>query len=286
MQCGDLERYLEAFLDGRLGRSRGAILRRHLAACGGCRARVERLRQFERDMQRRFRSMEETGSVWQGLELDLVASSRSTTAGHLLAPPRHLPAAREESAEAPALPEPAGHHPMVAARRTARGRASRLAGVVLIAMALGALYQAARLHLGPGDAEAAARAYLELLREGRSLALRSEDADQLQAWLSTELGTPMPEPPEPAGFRLLGADRAALASGAAGALVYGSPEGSSDGPVVLFVQPAEAEAGASAEAAAEPHAEEGLHELVWQSASFRYRLVGRQPHEALQQFVE
>ena len=32
MRCGDLERYLEAFLDGRLGRSRSSVLRRHRRA--------------------------------------------------------------------------------------------------------------------------------------------------------------------------------------------------------------------------------------------------------------
>ena len=74
MQCSDLERYLEAYLDLRLGRSRGAILRRHLSACAHCRARVEHLRAFERDLQRSFRAMERAQSVWTGLEPDLVRS--------------------------------------------------------------------------------------------------------------------------------------------------------------------------------------------------------------------
>jgi len=54
MLCSDLERYLEAFLDGRLGRSRTIILRRHLGLCGPCRARVERLRRFERELGRQL----------------------------------------------------------------------------------------------------------------------------------------------------------------------------------------------------------------------------------------
>ena len=74
MRCGDLERYLEAFLDGRLNRGRRIVLRRHLALCGTCQTRVERLRQFERETQRRFRALEEPGSVWAGLALDLVGS--------------------------------------------------------------------------------------------------------------------------------------------------------------------------------------------------------------------
>ena len=66
MRCGDLERYLEAFLDGRLDRGRRIVLRRHLSLCGACQTRVERLRQFERETQRRFRALEEPSSVWEG----------------------------------------------------------------------------------------------------------------------------------------------------------------------------------------------------------------------------
>ena len=76
MLCSDLERYLEAFLDGRLGRSRTTILRRHLGLCGPCRARVERLRRFEREIGRQIGATagEVPPSVWQGLEIDLVRS--------------------------------------------------------------------------------------------------------------------------------------------------------------------------------------------------------------------
>jgi hypothetical protein len=76
MLCSDLDRYLEIHLDGRLGRSRTAVLRRHLAACGSCRARVELLRRFERDLAHQLGggggARGEHGSVWQGLDADLV----------------------------------------------------------------------------------------------------------------------------------------------------------------------------------------------------------------------
>lgn len=279
MQCGDLERYLEAFLDGRLGRSRSAILRRHLAICGGCRARVERLRQLERELQRRFRSMEQTGSVWQGLELDLVASSRAGASHHLLAPPQALPPAHD-GAGGPLPPAPSRRHPLLAARPKARRRASSLAGIALIAMALGAVYQLARPYLGPGgDAEAAALAYGELMRSDRTLAVHSEDAARVQDWLSHELERVVPEPPVPEGFRLIGADRAELATGEAMALVYGraGAEGDAGAPLILFVQPLPAEAAAAGDGPTGPAAapQGDLQGLTWEAGSFRYRLVGR-----------
>jgi len=286
MQCGDLERYLEAFLDGRLGRSRSAILRRHLALCGGCRARIERLRQFERDMQRRFRSMSPDQSIWRGLELDLVASGRGN-AGHLLALPRALPDPSEELGRAPSGAQARGRHPILADRGNARGRSSRLAGVVLVAMALGALYQLAQTHLAPiGEAEAAARAYQELQREDGALALRSEDPAQLEAWLATELGTPVPLPPTPAGYRPLGADRASLGSGTAGVVLYGREADLATAAIALFVQPAEAAVPASGGGEpADRQSETGLRELSWTKPPFRYTLVGDRPAEELRRFV-
>jgi anti-sigma factor RsiW len=282
MQCGDLERYLEAFLDGRLGRSRSAILRRHLVICGGCRTRVERLRQFERDMQRRFRSMEQTGSVWQGLELDLVASSRAAAAGNLLALSRAVTGPAPGGDGALPAPGRASHHPLLAARH--RGRASRLAGVVLIAMAVGAVYQFARPHLLPeDDSERAAGTYLAYLRERGPLALRSTDAGRLQAWLSTELGTPVPPPTVPPGFTLVGADRAALSSGAAAMVVYADRDPESTPPVMLFLEPLPA--GEAPADQPRSHTEAGVNELSWDREAIRYTLVGRQPHDELRPFA-
>ena len=110
---------------------------------------MERLRQFERDTQRGFRALERAGSVWQDLELDLVASSRASTVSRLLALPRALPPPRRGSqAERPSLGT-ARDGPCRRSRAAPSGRAhgSRIVGVLLLAMALGALYQLGRPYL-------------------------------------------------------------------------------------------------------------------------------------------
>ena len=288
MQCGDLERYLEAFLDGRLGRSRSAILRRHLAMCGGCRARIERLRQFERDMQRRFRSMSQDRSLWQGLELDLVTTGRSG-ASHLLALPRLLPTPRHEPAPEPGMGPVRTRHPLLVNRPGTRGRASRLAGVVLIAMALGAVYQIARTQLVPADdSDSVVRAYHELLRQDRVLALASSDKVQLQAWLTSELGAPVSLPATPQGYRPLGADRALLSSGPAGAVVYGRAEGGQADALLLLIHP---QAQGSSAPGTEPRLAEyaavpGMHELSWVHDAARYTLLGSAPQEDMRRFAD
>ena len=72
MRCSELESYLEATLEGRLGRVRTAAMRQHLATCRSCAARVTRLRRFEIELRRRFRAMGEEPSLWAPIEVDLV----------------------------------------------------------------------------------------------------------------------------------------------------------------------------------------------------------------------
>ena len=291
MLCSDLERYLEAYLDGRLGRSRTTILRRHLGMCGACRARVERLRQFEREMQRRFRSVGYTRSIWQGLELDLVASSR-IGGDDPPALPRPLSAPSARLAAAVMRRNELNPHLSRAGTTKASGRASRLTGVLLVALALGALYEIVRAYVQPdADEDAALQAYAELAQEGRPLALRSDDAARLQEWLSAELGAHIPAPPVPAGFHLVGADRTMLAEDEAGVLVY-APEQAQE-PVLLFVRPldqGEAEPlqltrPAKDEEEAMTDSTRKLHEFSWDAESVRFTLVG-QPHEQLRSFIE
>ena len=181
---------------------------------------------------------------------------------------------------------------MVAARAASRGAASRLAGALMVAMALGALYQLAHAHLRPGDdATAAVRAYMDFLEASRPPVVASDDAERLREWLSTELRAAVPVPPVPDGYRVVGADRAALPSGAAGFVVYASQ--AADGaaaPLLLFVQPAASATGEpeaqEPEAPVSSRGEAGLNELSWRTASFRYTLVGQQPEEELRHFVE
>ena len=280
MRCGDLERYLEAFLDGRLGRSRRAVLRRHLALCAACQARVERLRQFERDTQRRFRELERTGSVWEGLELDLVASSRASAVSRTPGPPACAAATKaRRSRRAPVTDRRAVGHPILAARpKMGRGHASRVVGVLFLAMALGTLYQVGRTYLQP-DGELAV-AYGQFVHDARAPAMRSADAQQLQAWLATELGLDVPIPPAPAGYRLAGADIADFTSGEAGMLIYEEDGAGGGGPVLLFVRPRTAQPPASS-----PAVGGGLEEISWETATARYTLVGHEPAEEFRQFV-
>jgi anti-sigma factor RsiW len=87
MECASLERYLEAYLEGRLRRAQWLVLRRHVMTCPSCRARVEELRQFEVDLHQRFRAMARTQRLWTGLELDLVGLPSAAGSSDLL-PPR------------------------------------------------------------------------------------------------------------------------------------------------------------------------------------------------------
>jgi anti-sigma factor RsiW len=290
MQCVDLERYLEAFLDGRLGRSRSAILRRHLMACGTCRARVERLRQFERDMQRRFRSLEPARSLWQGLELSLVPSSGPEADGGLLDPPPSPPAPPGRIEAAGRTQDEAARKALPPPQPARRGRGPRLWGFLLLALVLGAVQQLVRLSLPSGeeDEAAVAAAYRRLAEREQPLAVESDDAGRLQAWLSAVLGQPAPTPPvPPPGFRLVGADRAPLGQGEAGVLVYADAATAPDRPVMLLMRPLPAE-GNRAPSPAAPVADaagSGVHRLAWQADGFRFTLVGEQ-EAALRQFVD
>jgi hypothetical protein len=202
MLCSDLDRYLEIHLDGRLGRSRTAILRRHLAACGTCRARVDLLRRFERDLAASLGGggRGEHGSVWHGLEADLVRSVpaggaetapllRALPPGGAPRPARHRREVRPGSGGRRELPAPQGGN---------GGSPPKLAGVLAVTLALGTLYELARPGSGPRDpAEAAVQAYLNVVAGGPGLTLRTDDPVKLQDWLKEQLGPASPVPPSP-----------------------------------------------------------------------------------------
>lgn len=288
MQCVDLERYLEAFLDGRLGRSRGAILRRHLMTCGACRARVERLRQFERDMQRRFRSLEPARSLWQGLELNLVPSGPEAGGG-LLDPPPTSPPPAPEPAEAAVRPQDDGAgKPIPPPQTPRRGRSTRLWGFLLLALVLGAIQQLVRISFPAGEEdEAVVAVYRRLAEREQPLAVESDDAGRLQAWLSAVLGQPAPPPPVPPGFRLVGADRAPLAEGEAGIVVY-ADAAAADRPVMLLMRPLPAEGERLPSPPTDPVADaagSGVRRLAWQADGFHFTLVGEQK-ATLREFVD
>ena len=145
MLCSDLDRYLEAFVDGRLGRSRTIILRRHLSGCARCRTKVDRLRQFEREIAGQLRTVPDGPSVWHGLEQDL-ARNASGAATALLSSPRILGAGAGPAR--PPRTRGAGIGAKRLARRTRR-RISQLLGVVALTLAVGAVWELARDWLDP-----------------------------------------------------------------------------------------------------------------------------------------
>lgn len=220
MQCSDLERYLEAFLDGRLGRSRTAILRRHLAGCLACRARFERLRQFERELALRLRTLERCESVWAALELDLVRSGEAAL-------PDPLASVRALPPPSPPTPSP----PPPAAARTAVPRpsdvptprqrlTSRLIGLALFAASAGFTFQLGfwlfeRSNGPPAPLAAARGSPGEATRE-----IRSNDRGEVRSWLTSQLGVPVPDLLAPSGFELLGARVETLDDQTVGVLSY------------------------------------------------------------------
>ena len=221
--------------DGRLGRSRSAgaappprLVRRLLA-------RVERLRQFERDTQRRFRTPEQTSSVWEGLELDLVGSNGAVGGGRLLAAPRGLLPARRRARPGAVgtttrrRPATGGHAPAkswhcIAARGRTRSR-WRSSG---LSAGSGRDRSGSRRNRRPGLPRLSARSAAPML---------SSDDAQVADWLAVELGRPVPLPPVPDGYRLIGATHADLAGGVAGVLIYAQTAEVDAAPVMLFVRP-------------------------------------------------
>lgn len=288
MLCSDLERYLEAYLDGRLGRSRTTILRRHLGLCGPCRARVERLRRYEREVGRQLggKAGADQPSLWQGLEVDLVRSF-SVGGADLVPLLRPLPPS------VPRLRPPAPRDPARPARTSAataslRRRLSRLGGVLAIALAIGTLYEMARAWLTPEDpAEAAMQAYLDFEAGKTDLALKTDDPERLRGWLSTQLERPVPPLPVPNGFRLVGGAKARLASHDAAVVAY-VPTGAGDTQrTLLFVQTAGWDPSADERQGAVPVplAVSGYNELAWAADPYSFRLVSAEPPARLRAFA-
>lgn len=283
MKCSDLERYLEAFLDLRLGRSRGAILRRHIASCPICRARVDHLRQFEIELHRSFRAMARVQSVWTGLEADLVRTGglaeppparpllEGTRATRLIAPPsgaemaRHLPSA----SGAPPADLPVGGSARLLARW---GR--RVVGMALVAVAVGATITLMQGRLGEDWGERTARAYSSYRLGDDRLDLLADDVERLEGWLSARLGRAVALPAPPEGFTLQGGrlesgDKQPLA-----AVVYVRDAQ----PTIVYLAPSAA--GASAPPSASQAA--GVTQLRWETPELAYAVMGPLPaHELL-----
>lgn len=288
MLCSDLDRYLEIHLEGRLGRSRTALLRRHLAACGPCRTRVEKLRRFERDLARQLGGGrgEQGALFWQGLEADLVRSlpANGTDVAPLL---RALPlggGGPSRTGPARGASRPGGRNSQPPVGGGGRRVASKLAGVLAVTLALGTLYELARSWFRPRDAaEAAVQAYLGVVAGGPGLALRTDDPAKLQDWLKEQLGPASPVPPLPDGFRVVGGARTDVAGRPAAVIVYAPTDPAETRPTLLFVHADDT----PAEVTAEPVTREvgDYHQLVWDAEPYALRVVGAGPPERLRGFA-
>lgn len=280
MQCADLERYLEAFLDGRLGRSRAMVLRRHVAVCLPCRSRLEKLKQFERDLNRRLRTMEHVESVWSGLELDLVKSTQEAL-------PSRIPSLRL----LPPPPQGRSGLPQAATRRTSSPRtrrtgssrrriATRLVGVMLVVAAAGAVYEIAVRRLSGGGTEAI-QAYLAYVEGDRALELATAEPASLQNWFSARLGLTFPEPPAPEGFAIVGGRLGEIAGGRAAVVVYAKGEATA----LLYMRPHDAPPAVPPSTVTGQSEAQGVTHLSWQQQGFDYELVSPLPAEELKGFA-
>lgn len=283
MQCADLERYLEAYLDGRLGRSRGLLLRRHLGVCPGCAARVERLRQFERDINRRLRIMERAQSVWGELEPEpgrrsLSAIPTASAGLRLLPAPTKtvLPRAGGPAASVRKVRPPR--------RRSNRGRRilTRLLGALMIAGAAGAVVQIVRPYLSSNAAsDPAVLGYLDFVRGDNVLAMQTTKPESLRDWFTARLGRDFPPLPEPDGFVMTGG-RLDYLAGEPSALIAYQRDAT---PALLYVQPSD-DGAVSPEGRAGYAEEDGVTRLSWQSQAYSFAIVSSLPAAALSSFAD
>lgn len=283
MHCSDLERYLEACLDGQLGDSRRQALKGHLALCGPCRERVDGLRRFEAELQRRLRSMQHEVSLWEPLGLETVGTAPAV-------PPRPAAVLPRLALTGPATTTPEGHgrHRLrlkqadLAAARPRR-RLQNLAGMAMLVAAVGAVAQATLSGLGwlGGDRRAAVyRAYLE---GGVELDLVTAQPAQLSAWLAERLGGPVVLPEAPGSFALIGGKAPAegLPEGA-GMAVYASDAG----PALLVIEAAKGPAGTAPALSPQVAVEDGLARVEWHDGPHSYSLFGALPPDKLALFAD
>ena len=278
MHCSDLERYLEACLDGQLGDSRRQSLQEHLRLCRGCAERVDGLRQFEADLQRRLRAMRHEASLWQPLGLEVV------NGGHARA---DMPVALVPLGDVPAPPEaPRRSHrlrlkPPVEPEAKPRRRLQNLAGVALLAAAVGTLADAALTGLGWLGGDPRSAVYRGYLDGSVPLDLRTGEPVQLSAWFADQLGGPVDLPTLPGGFTLVGGKtgETGLTEGAALA-VYST----ADGPALLVIESAQERPLALG---AEPTlaVDKGLSRLDWQRGAHAYSLISALPPDKLAAFA-
>ncbi len=276
MHCSDLERYLEACLDGQLGDARRRALQDHLRLCRGCAERVDGLRQFEADLQRRLRAMRHEASLWQPLGLEVVEGGAAPSG----LPPRVVAVAEEAAAApirrrhrlrleppaaAPAAPKP-------------RRRLQRLAGVALLAAAVGALADVAIRGLGWIGSDQRVAVYRAYLDGSAPLDLHTEEPALLSAWFADQLGAPVDLPALSGDFALVGGkiDETGLGAGTALA-VYASEAGAALLTIEAVAEPMTSEPTLAVD--------KGLTRFDWQQGAHAYSLISALPPDKLAVFA-
>ena len=309
---------MEACLDGQLGDSRRRSLKDHLALCRSCRERVDSLRQFEAELQRRLRSMRHEVSLWQPLGLETTPGAAPGTGPGpvqgLVGPLRRVPRVAPVILPPLATVETAGgglvarrgHRLRGTPARDAtpvlaggfgsafgaglRGRLQGLAGMALIVAAVGAVADLALSGLGWLSADRRAAVYRAYVDGEVDLDLRTAEPARLSLWLGEQLGRPVSLPAAPGGFALIGGtavDEQAADSGAMA--VYATV----DGPALLMIESLEATAAVAGDgsplglvAAAKVVVEDGLSRLDWQDGRLAYSLIGALPPDKLALFAD
>lgn len=284
MHCSDLERYLEAHLDGRLGRNRSAILQRHLTACGTCRQRVEELRRFEQDLHGRFRTMRATDTLWDSLEITLVSAASNkqapkvdtiVPAGAFVHPPSKIGLAEEQ-------------RPFGGPKESNDGRDASIAGAsknspsrmwwVLGATGLAAAICVVAVAAYQQTADTRFWASVTATEPAAGQRFETNDGIILRSWLDGELGYRLPETPMPDGFELVGGSVVDRDLGKSAVIAYDSD----GGPVMLHIR--QMMPGISFESLVATFDARGMQTLAWTSDRFEYALFAGPDVKGLDRF--
>lgn len=225
MHCADLDRYLEAHLDGRLARTRAALLRRHLSVCASCRRRVLALDALARELNERVHHAQGE-TIWSELLTpDVQRATLGPAATAVLPPPLPARAATPARGAPPALPvtpprsvEPQPASPGALVRRLL----VRTAGVVALAAALGAVFEfvAGGRLLEPADRSLPAVPPEAGAVPNGALGIETANRELLASWFEAVFGETVPVPATPEGYELLGGRRELLAGAPVAVLIY------------------------------------------------------------------
>jgi anti-sigma factor RsiW len=268
-------------LDGQLGDSRRRTLHDHLAICRGCRERVDGLRRFEADLQRRLRSMQHEASLWQPLGLETMVGTAPPPAVRL---PLPVPALQQPET-LPLLKRGSSHRlRLMQARQAATPpwrRLQGIAGAALLMAALAALADLALTGFGWLGGDKRQDVYRAYLQGEVQLDLNTGNADALEAWLAERVQEPVRLPEPPARFTLLGgeADAAMLPAGTVLA-VYSEAQG----PALLFIE-ARSELPTVTATQPEVASKDGITTMQWQAQGQAYSLLSPLPADRLAAFA-